>query len=66
MNQRVAVMGAGGHTGGFVVAELRRRGMAPIPCGRATDLNLALRDAAAVINCAGPFAATAAPMIESA
>lgn len=59
-------MGAGGHTGGFVVAELRRRGMAPIPCGRATDLNLALRDAAAVINCAGPFAATAAPMIESA
>ncbi len=59
-------MGAGGHTGSFVVAELRRRGMAPIPCGRATDLDSALRDAAAVINCAGPFAATAAPMIESA
>ena len=35
-------MGAGGHTGRFVVAELRRRGMTPIPCGRATDLDLAL------------------------
>jgi hypothetical protein len=66
MNERVAVMGAGGHTGGFVVAELRRRGMTPIPCGRATDLDLALRHADAVINCAGPFAATAAPVIESA
>jgi hypothetical protein len=59
-------MGAGGHTGSFVAAELRRRGMTPIPCGRATDLDLALRDAEAVINCAGPFAATAAPVIESA
>jgi hypothetical protein len=66
MNERVAVMGAGGHTGSFVVAELRRRGMTPIPCGRATDLDLALRGADAVINCAGPFAATAAPVIESA
>jgi hypothetical protein len=66
MNERVAVLGAGGHTGGFVVAELRRRGMTPIPCGRATDLDVALRDAHAVINCAGPFAATAAPTIEAA
>ena len=66
MNERVAVLGAGGHTGSFVVAELRRRGMTPIPCGRATDLDLALRDAEAVINCARPFAATAAPVIESA
>jgi hypothetical protein len=66
MNERVAVMGAGGHTGGFVVAELGRRGMTPIPCGRATDLGLALRDADAVINCAGPFATTATPVIESA
>lgn len=66
MNERVAVMGAGGHTGGFVVAELRRRGMTPIPCGRGTDLDRTLRDADAVINCAGPFAATAAPVIESA
>lgn len=59
-------MGAGGHTGSFVVAELRRRGVTPIPCGRATDLDLALRDADAVINCAGPFAATARPVIEAA
>ncbi|MFC0555620.1 saccharopine dehydrogenase [Planotetraspora thailandica] len=66
MNKRVAVMGAKGHTGGFVVAELRRRGVTPIPCGRATDLDAALLDADAVINCAGPFAATAAPVIESA
>jgi hypothetical protein len=66
MNQRVAVMGAGGHTGSFVVAELQRRGVTPIPCGRATDLDLTLRDGDAVINCAGPFAATAAPVIESA
>lgn len=66
MNGRVAVIGARGHTGSFVVAELRRRGMTPIPCGRRTDMDVALRDADAVINCAGPFAATAAPAIESA
>lgn len=66
MNKRVAVVGAGGHTGGFVLAELRRRGLTPIPCGRSTDLDLALRRADAVINCAGPFAATAAPVIDSA
>lgn len=65
-DKRVAVLGAGGHTGGFVVAELRRRGMTPILCGRGTDLDLAFRDADAVINCAGPFAATAAPTIEAA
>lgn len=59
-------MGAGGHTGGFVVAELRRRGVTPIPCGRRTDLDGALRGADAVINCAGPFAATAVPVIGSA
>ncbi len=59
-------MGAGGHTGSFVIAELQRRGMTPIPCGRATNLDLAFQDADAVINCAGPFAATAAPVIESA
>ena len=66
MNERVAVLGAGGHTGSFVVAELRRRGLTPIPCGRASDLDLVFRDADAVISCAGPFAATAAPTIESA
>jgi hypothetical protein len=66
MKQRVAVMGARGHTGSFVIAELRRRGMAPIPCDRGTSLDLALQGADAVINCAGPFAATAARVIESA
>jgi hypothetical protein len=66
MNKRVAVLGATGHTGSFVIAELRRRAITPIPCGRTTDLDLAFRDAHAVINCAGPFAATAAPTIESA
>lgn len=66
VSKRVAVMGAAGHTGSFVVAELRRRGVTPVPCGRGTDLGLTLRDADAVINCAGPFAATAAPVIESA
>jgi hypothetical protein len=66
MKYRVAVTGAAGHTGSFVVAELHRRGLAPVPCYRATNLDLALRDADAVINCAGPFAATAAPVIESA
>lgn len=66
MKQRVAVMGARGHTGRFVIAELPRRGMTPIPCDRATDLDLAFHGADAVINCAGPFAATAAPVIEHA
>ena len=66
MKQRVAVIGARGHTGSFVIAELQRRGMRPVPCDRATDLDLAFQDADAVINCAGPFAATAAPVIEHA
>jgi hypothetical protein len=66
MNERIAVPGAFGHTGRFVVAELERRGLTPIPCGRGTDLDLALRDADAVINCAGPFHTTATPVIEAA
>src|SRR5579863_5030592 len=32
--QSVAVFGASGHTGRFVVAELLRRGFRPIPIGR--------------------------------
>lgn len=76
----VAVFGAYGHTGRFVVAELRDRGYVPLPSGRDTDklkaltvshpgldtrrasaddpasLDRALSGAAAVINCAGPFA----------
>lgn len=66
MNERVAVLGARGHTGGFVLAELRRRGLTPVPGDRTTDLDQAFRAADAVINCAGPFADTAPPAIEAA
>lgn len=86
----VAVYGAYGHTGRFVVAELRDRGFVPVLSGRDPEqlralaasrpglearpatvddpasLDRALAGAAAVINCAGPFAATAAPVIEAA
>jgi hypothetical protein len=77
----VLVYGAYGHTGRFVVAELRSRGFEPILSGRdaaklpggrpasvddPASLNRALDGVAAVINCAGPFAATAVPVIEAA
>lgn len=86
----VAVFGAYGHTGRFVVAELRDRGFVPLLSGRDPDrlralaaagpgfdvrpasvddpasLDRALEGAAAVINCAGPFALTAAPVITAA
>ncbi|MFI6478710.1 saccharopine dehydrogenase NADP-binding domain-containing protein [Nonomuraea sp. NPDC050663] len=90
----VVVYGATGHTGRFVVAELRRRGIATVLSGRdearldklaaelggqdglpavaaasADDpaaLDAALAGAAAVINCAGPFAVTGGPLIEAA
>ena len=89
-NQTVAVFGAYGHTGRFVVSELLRRRWRPILSGRdASKLNAlsaaypgldirpasvddpdsldrALAGAAAVINCAGPFASTSAPVIEAA
>ncbi len=89
-NQTIIVYGAYGHTGRFVVAELRKRGWTPILSGRDADnlnaisavyggpeirpasvtdaaaLDRALVGAAAVINCAGPFARTAAPVIEAA
>ncbi|MFD5323656.1 saccharopine dehydrogenase family protein [Streptomyces sp. NPDC127092] len=90
--QAVVVYGAYGHTGRFVVAELRERGFVPVLSGRdgrklkelsqtataeglevrpaAVDdpaaLDRALAGAAAVINCAGPFATTAAPVVEAA
>ncbi|MEV6795359.1 saccharopine dehydrogenase NADP-binding domain-containing protein [Streptomyces sp. NPDC051320] len=88
--QTVAVFGAYGHTGRFVVAELRERGFVPLLSGRDANklrelaashpglghrpasvddpaaLDRALAGAAAVINCAGPFAVTAAPVIEAA
>ncbi|MGV9310126.1 saccharopine dehydrogenase family protein [Nonomuraea sp. NPDC003727] len=86
----VAVFGAYGHTGRFVVAQLLERGSVPVLSGRDADklkmlaasesglearpasvddpasLDRALAGAAAVINCAGPFADTAAPVIEAA
>ncbi|UYQ65327.1 saccharopine dehydrogenase family protein [Streptomyces peucetius] len=88
--QMVAVFGAYGHTGRFVVTELRERGFVPVLSGRdagrlralaascpglearpasvddPVSLDRALAGTAAVINCAGPFAATAAPVIEAA
>ncbi|MTE17670.1 NAD(P)H-binding protein [Streptomyces sp. TRM43335] len=87
----ITVYGAYGHTGRFVVAQLRDRGFAPVLSGRdagkletlatalgpgsdvrpasvddPASLDRALAGAVAVINCAGPFAATAAPVIEAA
>ena len=86
----VVVYGATGHTGRFIVAELRRRGFATVVSGRdaaqlealaaewgdvvvrpatvddADSLDRALAGAAAVINCAGPFAVTAGPVVEAA
>jgi saccharopine dehydrogenase-like NADP-dependent oxidoreductase len=86
----VVVYGATGHTGRFIVAELRRRGFATIISGRdaaqlevlaaewadvvvrpatvddASSLDRALAGAAAVINCAGPFAVTGGPVVEAA
>ncbi|MFH8800795.1 saccharopine dehydrogenase family protein [Streptomyces sp. NPDC017936] len=87
---KVAVFGAYGHTGRFVVARLRDRGFVPVLSGRdagklkrlaesrpgletrpasvddPSSLDRALAGAAAVVNCAGPFATTAAPVIEAA
>lgn len=89
-NRSVVVYGAYGHTGRFVVSELRRRGWTPVLSGRDPEkLNLlgvehpglelrpasidepasldrALMGAVAVINCAGPFASTSAPVIDAA
>ncbi len=87
--QTVAVFGAYGHTGRFLVAELQSRGFVPLALGRDEDrlrelavatglayrvasaddpvsLEAALAGAAAVVNAAGPFASTAAPVIEAA
>jgi hypothetical protein len=89
-NPAITIFGAYGHTGRFVVAEVRRRGWTPILSGRDPEklrdlagahpglelrpatigdrdsLDRALAGAAAVINCAGPFAQTAGPVIEAA
>jgi hypothetical protein len=90
LNRRVTVFGAYGHMGCFVVAELYRRGWAPILSGRdggklkaagkaypgsevrvatvddTASLEAAISGSCAVINCAGPFLDTAAPLIEAA
>jgi len=89
-HRTVTVFGAYGHTGRFVVAELRMRGWTPILAGRdaaklsslsnthpgldvrvasvddPASLDRAVSGVAAVINCAGPFIDTAAPVIEAA
>ncbi|MEU4246318.1 saccharopine dehydrogenase NADP-binding domain-containing protein [Amycolatopsis sp. NPDC026612] len=77
----VLVYGAYGHTGRFVVAELRRRGFDPVLSGRdaaklpggrpasvddPASLDRAMEGVAAVINTAGPFAVTALPVAEAA
>ncbi|MEU5637211.1 saccharopine dehydrogenase family protein [Streptomyces rishiriensis] len=88
--QTVTVFGAYGHTGRFVVAQLRESGFVPVLSGRdagklrtlaasgpglevrpasvddPVSLDRALDGVDAVINCAGPFATTAAPVIEAA
>jgi hypothetical protein len=90
LNKRVTVFGAYGHTGRFVVAELRKRRWAPVLAGRnhskllaeaerysgsevrvanvenPVSLDIAISGSSAVINCAGPFLDTAAPIIEAA
>ncbi|GAB2856889.1 saccharopine dehydrogenase family protein [Lentzea nigeriaca] len=73
MGHKIAVYGASGLTGRFVLAELEKRGFEPLPFGRAqataddpAALDRALTGAAAVINTAGPFAVTALPLISAA
>jgi hypothetical protein len=73
MGHKIAVYGASGLTGRFVLAELEKRGFEPLPFGRAqataddpAALDRALAGAAAVINAAGPFAVTALPLIAAA
>lgn len=88
----IAVLGAAGHTGRFVAAELLRRGRPVLLLGRdagrlarirttlppgltelrcvdladPASLDSALRGAAAVLHCAGPFLETAPPVMEAA
>jgi short subunit dehydrogenase-like uncharacterized protein len=86
----ITIFGAYGHTGRFVVRELRERGLTAILSGRddaklkemghahpqselrtatvddPASLDRALSGAEAVINCAGPFIDTAAPVIDAA
>lgn len=84
LSKAIAVYGAGGHTGRFVVNEVLRRGLRVVAIGRDASklpagvearvatvddpaaLTEALRGCGVVINCAGPFLDTAAPVIEAA
>ncbi|WP_374566524.1 saccharopine dehydrogenase NADP-binding domain-containing protein [Ideonella sp.] len=83
----IAVYGATGHTGQFVVHEAQRRGLQVVVVGRnaarlgqlfpsavarvaalddAAGLEQAFAGCAVVINCAGPFLDTAAPVAQAA
>ena len=84
----IAVYGATGHTGRFVVQHLRRRGLSVVAVGRSASrladtvpagvrgrlagsddpasLERAFEACAVVINCAGPFLDTAAPVARAA
>lgn len=80
----IAVYGASGHTGTFVVNELRRRGLSVIAVARDVSklsgdvearaasiddqaaLDRAFAGCSVIINCAGPFLDTAAPIVEAA
>jgi short subunit dehydrogenase-like uncharacterized protein len=84
----IAVYGAAGHTGQFVVHEARRRGLPVVAVGRSAarldetippavprriaelddpvSLEKAFAGCAVVINCAGPFLDTAAPVAQAA
>ncbi|HUQ54724.1 saccharopine dehydrogenase NADP-binding domain-containing protein [Lentzea sp.] len=73
MGHKIAVYGASGHTGRFVLAELEKRGFPALPFGRAqataddpAALDRALTGADAVINTAGPFAVTGLPLLAAA
>jgi short subunit dehydrogenase-like uncharacterized protein len=45
LNNQVTVYGAYGHTGRFVVSELRKRGLRPVLSGRSEEKLSALREA---------------------
>lgn len=84
----IAVYGASGHTGQFVVHEARRRGLPVVAVGRSlarldatfpsdvtrrmavlddpASLEQAFAGCGVVINCAGPFLDTAAPVVQAA
>ena len=86
--QFIAVYGATGHTGQFVVHEAQRRGLPVVAVGRdaarldetfastvirrvamlddPVSLDEAFTGCAVVVNCAGPFLDTAAPVAQAA